>query len=90
MILCHGSYVCYRGVGRRRAGRKSILFGENGHLTRELPMDHGSGVYGSGVPQPEEEEEEEEGLTDIPPKDDLSIPGGAWLDVCFCLYKTDI
>ena len=60
MILCHGSYVCYRGVGRRRAGRKSILFGENGHLTRELPMDHGSGVYGSGVPQPEEEEEEEE------------------------------
>ena len=39
---------------------------------------------------PEEEEEEEEGLTDIPPIDDLSIPGGAWLDVCFCLYETDI
>ena len=38
----------------------------------------------------EEEEEEEEGLTDIPPIDDLSIPGGAWLDVCFCLYETDI
>ena len=36
------------------------------------------------------EEEEEEGLTDIPPIDDLSIPGGAWLDVCFCLYETDI
>ena len=33
---------------------------------------------------------EEEGLTDIPPIDDLSIPGGAWLDVCFCLYETDI
>ena len=29
-------------------------------------------------------------LTDIPPIDDLSIPGGAWLDVCFCLYETDI
>ena len=37
-----------------------------------------------------EEEEEEEGLTDIPPVDDLSRPGGAWSDVCFCLYKTDI
>ena len=37
-----------------------------------------------------EEEGEEEGLTDIPPIDDLSIPGGAWLDVCFCLYETDI
>ena len=36
------------------------MFGENGHLTRELPMDHGSGVYGSGVPQPEVDEEEEE------------------------------
>ena len=39
------------------------MFGENGHLTRELPMDHGSGVYGSGVPQPNDDnkgEEEEE------------------------------
>ena len=36
------------------------------------------------------EKVEEEGLTDIPPIDDLSIPGGAWLDVCFCLYETDI
>ena len=29
-------------------------------MTRELPMDHGSSVCGSGVPKPEEEEEEEE------------------------------
>ena len=42
------------------------------------------------VDDEDEEEEEEEGLTDIPPIDDLSIPGGAWLDVCFCLYETDI
>ena len=38
----------------------------------------------------DDDDEEEEGLTDIPPIDDLSIPGGAWLDVCFCLYETDI
>ena len=38
----------------------------------------------------EEEEVEEEGLTDIPPVDDLPGPGGTWSDVCFCLYKTDI
>ena len=29
-------------------------------MTRELPMDHGSSVCGSGVPKPEEEVEEEE------------------------------
>ena len=38
----------------------------------------------------EEEEGDNDRLTDIPPIDDLSIPGGAWLDVCFCLYETDI
>ena len=59
MIIHHGSDVCYGGVARRRAGRKSILFSENRLLTRELPMDHGSGVYGSGVPQPYDDHEEE-------------------------------
>ena len=58
-----------------------------GHLRDE---NHLIDVHLAEMWAPEEEEEEEEGLTDIPPIDDLSIPGGAWLDVCFCLYETDI
>ena len=38
----------------------------------------------------DDKEEHKEGLTDIPPVDDLPGPGGTWSDVCFCLYKTDI
>ena len=37
-----------------------FLLSENRLLTRGLPMDHGSGVYGSVGGKPEEEEEEEE------------------------------
>ena len=36
-----------------------FLLSENRLLTRGLPMDHGSGVYGSVGGKPEEEEEEE-------------------------------
>ena len=36
-----------------------FLFSKNRQMTRELPMDHGSSVYGSGVPKPEEDELEE-------------------------------
>ena len=36
-----------------------FLLSENRLLTRGLPMDHGSGVYGSVRGKPEEEEEEE-------------------------------
>ena len=34
-----------------------FLFSKNRQMTRDLLMDHGSSVYGSGVPKPEEEEE---------------------------------
>ena len=37
-----------------------FLLSKNRLLTRGLPMDHGSGVYGSVRGKPEEEEEEEE------------------------------
>ena len=37
-----------------------FLLSKNRLLTRGLPMDHGSGVYGSVRGKPEEEEKEEE------------------------------
>ena len=37
-----------------------FLLSENRLLTRGLPMDHGSGVYGSVGGKPEEEEKERE------------------------------
>ena len=36
-----------------------FLFSKNRQMTRELPMDHGSSVYGSGVPKPNEDSEED-------------------------------
>ena len=36
-----------------------FLFSKNRQMTRDLPMDHGSSVYGSGVPKPDEDEDED-------------------------------
>ena len=59
-------------------------------VTRPEEVDDDEEEEEEEVDDNNDDDEEEEGLKDIPPIDDLSIPGGAWLDVCFCLYETDI
>ena len=54
----HMSVIEEFGGGERV--KSLFLLSENRLLTRGLPMDHGSGVYGSVRGKPEEEEEEEE------------------------------
>ena len=54
----HMSVIEEFGGGERV--KSLFLLSENRLLTRGLPMDHGSGVYGSVGGKPEEEEEEEE------------------------------
>ena len=58
----HMSVIEEFGGGERV--KSLFLLSKNRLLTRGLPMDHGSGVYGSVRGKPEEEEEEEEENTD--------------------------
>ena len=51
----HMSVIEEFGGGERV--KSLFLLSENRLLTRGLPMDHGSGVYGSVRGKPEEEEE---------------------------------
>ena len=54
----HMSVIEEFGGGERV--KSLFLLSENRLLTRGLPMDHGSGVYGSVRGKPKEEKEQEE------------------------------
>ena len=64
----HMSVIEEFGGGERV--KSLFLLSENRLLTRGLPMDHGSGVYGSVRGKPEEEEEEEKKEGEEKEKDD--------------------
>ena len=65
----HMSVIEEFGGGERV--KSMFLLSENRLLTRGLPMDHGSGVYGSVRGKPEEMEEMEE--TETETKEDKVI-----------------